>query len=295
MKGDKFLSDVHLDKVAHGGDVGEEVQVTRFKFISQSSSSNAALSVQSSSDDDDDDDLKVDRATSQVDDTDVISIRHHMATDLQSVGAQVWRGSLLLCDYISANPGVFRGRHCVELGAGTGLVGVVLGQFVKTAVCTDALECALELCRTNLKENERFVGDRVRVERLDWFHVEPADLARCTDDATSILLVADCVYDEEITDALMDTVEAIMRRLSPHHDVVKCFFAMEKRYNFSVTELRVVCNAYDHFRRRLQALVELQCGFDVTEISDFSQFFCYERTNDLELLCLSLRRVVCEH
>lgn len=99
----------------------------------------------------------------------VVSIQHALATPLHSVGLQVWRGALLLADYIlsqiDAQPDganaagaagsaerVQQGQHAgsspaaqasplhgitaLELGAGSGLAGLVLAKVARRVFLT---------------------------------------------------------------------------------------------------------------------------------------------------------------
>lgn len=101
----------------------------------------------------------------------VVSIRHALATPLSSVGLQVWRGALLLADYIlsladdhpgaggaagapgtaeqaqlqckqhadggaAVPPGPLHGITALELGAGSGLAGLVLAATARRVFLT---------------------------------------------------------------------------------------------------------------------------------------------------------------
>ncbi|XP_027628814.1 methyltransferase-like protein 22 isoform X4 [Tupaia chinensis] len=66
----------------------------------------------------------------------VIRIEHTMATPLEDVGKQVWRGALLLADYILFRRDLFQGRTVLELGAGTGLASIVAATMAHTVYCT---------------------------------------------------------------------------------------------------------------------------------------------------------------
>lgn len=52
------------------------------------------------------------------------------------VGLQVWRGALLLADYILHNQQQFTGQNVVELGSGVGLTGVAAAMYAKHVTCT---------------------------------------------------------------------------------------------------------------------------------------------------------------
>ena len=54
-----------------------------------------------------------------------ITIEHDTETQLQDVGLQVWRGSLLLADYILYHHQDFCKHTVLEVGSGTGLASII--------------------------------------------------------------------------------------------------------------------------------------------------------------------------
>ncbi|GKE45645.1 methyltransferase-like protein 22 isoform X2, partial [Tanacetum coccineum] len=60
----------------------------------------------------------------------------------------------------------------------------------------------------------------------------------------SLLVAADVIYSDDLTDALFTTLERLMSRGSKK----VLYLALEKRYNFSVDDLDVVANGYSRFR-----------------------------------------------
>ena len=52
-------------------------------------------------------------------------LEHRMTTDLADVGLQVWRGSLLLSDYLLHHHQTLCDKHILEVGSGTGLASIV--------------------------------------------------------------------------------------------------------------------------------------------------------------------------
>lgn len=67
----------------------------------------------------------------------VVTVQHSMATPLRSVGLQVWRGALLLADLVlHRGAAAFGGATALELGAGSGLAGLVLSRFASTIYLT---------------------------------------------------------------------------------------------------------------------------------------------------------------
>lgn len=99
---------------------------------------------------------------------DAIRIEHTMATPLDDVGKQVWRGAFLLADFIVSEPTVFKGATVLELGAGTGLTSVIMATTVKRVYCTDVGEDLLSMCRRNVTVNRHIGVGEVKVRHLDW-------------------------------------------------------------------------------------------------------------------------------
>ncbi|KAF7200873.1 methyltransferase like 22 [Nothobranchius furzeri] len=84
----------------------------------------------------------------------VLRIEHTMATTLEDVGKQVWRGALLLADFILSKPELFRGSTVLELGAGTGLTSIIMATTATRVYCTDVGEDLLRLCKRNISLNK---------------------------------------------------------------------------------------------------------------------------------------------
>ncbi|XP_070779419.1 methyltransferase-like protein 22 isoform X2 [Enoplosus armatus] len=229
---------------------------------------------------------------------DIIRIEHTMATPLEDVGKQVWRGACLLADFILSEPAMFRGATVLELGAGTGLTSIVTGTAAKTVYCTDVGEDLLSMCKRNVTLNQHMMepaGGEVRVKQLDWLQ---HDL--CTDadvefgwteeevadmyDNTSFIVAADVCYDDDLTDGLFRT---LYRLCSTFPRTCTIFISIERRMNFTLRDMDVSCEAYDHFRHclsQLQDLVDGRCSFRVEQLpSNFAQFLLYERIEQLEL------------
>ncbi|XP_004456194.1 methyltransferase-like protein 22 isoform X1 [Dasypus novemcinctus] len=229
----------------------------------------------------------------------VIRIEHTMATPLEDVGKQVWRGALLLADYILFQRDLFQGRTVLELGAGTGLASIVAATMAQTVFCTDVGADLLAMCQRNVALNGHLTaaaaGGMVKVKELDWLK---DDL--CTDpevpfswseeeisdlyDHTTVLLAAEVFYDDDLTDALFKTLSQLTLKLKNACTII---LSVEKRLNFTLRHLDVTCEAYDHFRSCLRALEQLPGGevrFVVEPVeASFPQLLAYERIQQLEL------------
>lgn len=68
-----------------------------------------------------------------------------MSTKLCDVGQQVWRGALVLADFLLQHSDMLRDSTVLELGSGVGLVSIVTSQFCKTVFCTGKKNIALRI------------------------------------------------------------------------------------------------------------------------------------------------------
>ncbi|XP_009194218.2 methyltransferase-like protein 22 isoform X2 [Papio anubis] len=171
---------------------------------------------------------------------DIIRIEHTMATPLEDVGKQVWRGALLLADYILFRQDLFRGCTALELGAGTGLASIIAATVARTVYCTDVGADLLAMCQRNIALNSHLAaagGGVVKVKELDWLK---DDL--CTDpevpfswsqeeisdlyDHTTILFAAEVFYDDDLTDAVFKTLSRLAHRLK---NACTAILSVEKR------------------------------------------------------------------
>uniref|UniRef100_A0A2K5I2Y6 Methyltransferase-like protein 22 n=1 Tax=Colobus angolensis palliatus TaxID=336983 RepID=A0A2K5I2Y6_COLAP len=229
---------------------------------------------------------------------DIIRIEHTMATPLEDVGKQVWRGALLLADYILFRQDLFRGCTALELGAGTGLASIIAATVARTVYCTDVGADLLAMCQRNIALNSHLAaagGGVVKVKELDWLKDN-----LCTDpevpfswsqeeisdlyDHTTVLFAAEVFYDDDLTDAVFKTLSRLAHRLK---NACTAILSVEKRLNFTLRHLDVTCEAYDHFRSCLRALEQLADGklrFVVEPVeASFPQLLVYERIQQLEL------------
>ncbi|RVE75452.1 hypothetical protein OJAV_G00017300 [Oryzias javanicus] len=228
----------------------------------------------------------------------VLKIEHTMATPLEDVGKQVWRGALFLADFILSRPDLFRGATILDLGAGTGLTSIVMATTARTVYCTDVGEDVLSLCKRNVSLNKLFMetsGGEVRVRQLNWlqhdFCTDPEVEFSWTEeevadlhDNTSFIIAADVCYDNHLTEGLFRTLNHLCSHFSRPCTI---FISIEKRLNFSLRHMDVCCEAYTHFlscMQRLQQMENRRCCFTFEKLtSNFAQVLLYERVEQLEL------------
>ncbi|XP_074136598.1 LOW QUALITY PROTEIN: methyltransferase-like protein 22 [Sminthopsis crassicaudata] len=228
----------------------------------------------------------------------MVKIEHTMATPLEDVGKQVWRGAFLLADYILFQCDLFKSCTVLELGAGTGIASIITATVAKTVYCTDVGEDLLAMCERNVALNRNLTatsGGTIKVKELNWLK---DDL--CTDPQvpfswseeeisdlyahTTIIIAADVFYDDDLTDALFKTLYRITHNLK---NACTIYLSIEKRLNFTLRHLDITCEAYNHFRFSLNDLEKVRDGkmkFIVEPIeATFPQFLVYERIEQLEL------------
>lgn len=137
-----------------------------------------------------------------------------------ATGCVVWPAAHSLSAHLCAHPELVRGRRVVELGAGTGLVGLVAAALGAEDVVLSDLPSTLPLLRTNVSRNAEVCGRRARVAELRWGAEVPPEVSNC-----DVVIGCEIVYqhDEETAAGLVDT----MRRLLASSGL--CLIAYEYR------------------------------------------------------------------
>lgn len=143
------------------------------------------------------------------------------ASDHASVGLQSWGASIIFSELLCASPAQFgftkaalgSSPRIVELGAGTGLVSIVLAQLLPTIgvsspeiLATDYHPVVLDNLAANIAANGQ---DEVQVAQLDW-----SDPVRRPplDEPADVLVATDVVYAPEHAVWLRDCAFGLLRR-----------------------------------------------------------------------------------
>ncbi|XP_040295938.1 protein N-lysine methyltransferase METTL21A [Bufo bufo] len=140
------------------------------------------------------------------------------------VAAVVWDAAVVLCMYLEAGGVDLQGRSVVELGAGTGLVGIVAALLGANVTVTDR-ELAVEFLKSNVQDNlPKELEHKMSVKPLNWGtgleHFSHFD----------VILGADLIYLEETFQDLLKTII----HLSTERTVIllSCRLRYQRDHNF---------------------------------------------------------------
>ena len=206
------------------------------------------------------------------------AIRIHEDGGESGCGGKIWIAAQLLCEYIlerTTNSPAFvldgnrPVKSVLELGSGTGLVGICVAMLDKQRlkqgidVTITDIDQILPLMERNVELNH--VQDHVRVKRLWWG--EPLPLAEYFETSSGnlcerkskidLILLADCVYLEAAFKPLMDTLLELTNCSNPpvilmaskkRRKADKKFFQMCAKH-FKITEITDYTN-YEHYRKQ---------------------------------------------
>ncbi|KAF9266769.1 hypothetical protein L218DRAFT_978336 [Marasmius fiardii PR-910] len=102
--------------------------------------------------------------------------------------------------------------HILELGAGTGLLGVVLSPLSRKYTITD-MDDLVPLIQKNIQSNiPKWPHDtNITISSLDWFVLQQASPNKrreiYTFDPIDVLLIVDCIYHPSLLPSLLETID----------------------------------------------------------------------------------------
>jgi len=210
-----------------------------------------------------------------------IFIEHRLASSVDLVGLQLWRGAFLLGDFILANPDLIKGKKVLELASGTGFTSVVAAGFAESVIATDVdRDNIMDILRINGNKNSEFIGNmsKFNVMEIDFFwNSWPASITDYLNHC-QVILVADVVYNQDITRNFFKTLIKILT-LSPK----VTYIAIERRQHVDLSGAVVAPN-FQHFLEEIERMKSTNPNIHVSRLEiDFAQCFSYSRVNELTL------------
>ncbi|VDM76868.1 unnamed protein product [Strongylus vulgaris] len=167
--------------------------------------------------------------------------------DSKAIGAHqdhwkgVWPSAQFLAGFFCANEGLVTDSVCLELGAGTGIVGLAVAKLdVKKVILTDFPgDEILSLLRENIEKNH--LTNKCEVKGLDWQNAE--SIAAVLDSITELdfLIASDVFYDVCTFRPLIATISAFFDKF-PKLRFYFSYGERESRPNIAISLLLVVTN-----------------------------------------------------
>ncbi|XP_068220872.1 methyltransferase-like protein 22 isoform X2 [Palaemon carinicauda] len=262
---------------------GSSAILSRFVFMNPIFKNKMKLSDTKDVNVDSDGDLQVlrkDQISSRKEEA--LLIEQQNETTLDLVGEQVWGGALYLADFILHNPDVFAGKHVLELASGVGLTSIVAAMFAKQVTVTDVDRGdILQLIKRNLNRNSHLVSADTEVREIDFTNHETIDVMKDHLKNVSVIIAADVIYDNPLTDAFLNTVVRLMSE--PPNKTL--FLALEKRFVFTLEDMDSVAPCYEYLLSRLEWLSCQNLSvveWDIKLLDPLrEQYFTYERNKNL--------------
>lgn len=251
------------------------------------------------------------------DDDKFIEIEHKIQSTLAEVGFQVWRGSLFMADFVLQYKELFQDKTVLEIGAGTGNIltvsrknkclfskfdltdffhflgisSIVISKHCnpKEIIVTD-LDILMDTLKKNLQRN-KVNFENTKLEVLDVNAYESSTIFPKLPNF-NVILGADVIYSKDITDGIFNVISKYSLDNSANKDSdfdKKLYFAIDKRYIFTLDALETVAPAYEYFMSKIDELrAWKKLTVSIYEESEIEQAFCYERSKDLVVVSVQI-------
>lgn len=125
----------------------------------------------------------------------------------EGTGLVTWDSSISLARWLELHREEHvEGKRILELGSGTGVVGIAAALLGATRVLLTDLNYTLPNTRSNVDRNRRYfrLGSSVDVAELDWFRPETYPSSETFD----LVLAADVVWVEQLVPGLVNALRA---------------------------------------------------------------------------------------
>ncbi|KAK7021978.1 hypothetical protein SK128_006312 [Halocaridina rubra] len=121
------------------------------------------------------------------------------------VGCVVWDAAIVLAKYLEKqrkNKCMITGFKVLELGSGTGFLGLAAALLGASQVTITDLQKFLPLMAMNIKKNKEVIDVEVEAKVLEWGNRDHIGAIQ----KPNVILVADCIYYEQSLEPLISTM-----------------------------------------------------------------------------------------
>eukprot|EP01097_Dermamoeba_algensis_P008919 TRINITY_DN6137_c0_g1_i1.p1 TRINITY_DN6137_c0_g1~~TRINITY_DN6137_c0_g1_i1.p1 ORF type:complete len:245 (+),score=60.79 TRINITY_DN6137_c0_g1_i1:36-737(+) len=122
-------------------------------------------------------------------------------------GGHLWNAALYLTHYLTNEfpAGYFKGKRCIELGSGTGIVGICLALLGAEVIMTD-LGIMLDVLKTNVQTNLPSYPN-AQVKELCW-----GEDHKAFDPPFEVVIASEVIYLEECFQPLLITLRQLANK-----------------------------------------------------------------------------------
>ncbi|KAH8927407.1 hypothetical protein BT69DRAFT_1277990 [Atractiella rhizophila] len=148
---------------------------------------------------------------------------------LPGCGGHLWPSSLVLTRYLSrpeSLSSLSKHTHCLELGAGTGAVGLGLGRMWEGKIVISDVGSMVELMDRNVRDNYGDGQDRIQARELFWGDPLPSWVLSSK---PTLILLSDCIYLETLFSPLISTLSSLWKLCGGMEGKVEVLMASKKR------------------------------------------------------------------
>jgi predicted nicotinamide N-methyase len=164
----------------------------------------------------------------------------------ECTGAVVWDGALMLLDVFAPLARSFAGKNVVDLGCGTGIVGIALASIGARVWLTD-IGVGVELAACNAAANTKVISDhsgRAVSQELDWTSSHSLLTAFPSGSSVDIIIACEVVYNNEAFAPLLQVLLSLSSKatliylvLRQRHGCDTAAFVHGARSSFAVEEI----------------------------------------------------------
>ena len=189
------------------------------------------------------------------------------------------------------------GKSVLELGAGTGLVSVILSSLCKRVITSDKDTNILDLIESNLNRNKHLKNNKCDINCMiiDWNLPEQIEFEGIS--GIDFIVACDVAYDPDISDSFISCLCKICLRFSEDakRQQLKVYISSEKRIVFCYDDEKPSHPSYSYFVEALTKTLtsnlnqkSFTCSIENVCTNDLACHFEFDRPSTMELLCITI-------